>query len=207
MKKDERKLIDKINESNIEIKKFDPSKFEFKEEVKETKKKSSIFGIKILIPIAISCVLILVTQTLGKFTTGGGFLQSNGVNPPIIKPNTGGEGEGPTEDIVDTLDKYFDKYEFKNDTSDGMHENAGLDRVESTLATIYNSAINGEEITSEQKLFINILEKEIANNTYEKESIDLSGYLNMSSKPTQSPSIVVSTYDYVMKTIKEKIDE
>ena len=207
MKKDERKLIDKINESNIEIKKFDPSKFEFKEEVKEPKKKSSIFGIKILIPIAISCALILVIQSMGKFTTGGGFLESNGVNPPIFRPNSGINGEGPTIDTIDTLDEYFNKYEFKDDSSDGMFEIAGLDPVESTLATIYNSAINGEEITSEQKLFIEILEKEVANNTYDKESIDLSDYLSMASKPTQSPSIVVSTYDYVMKTIKEKIDE
>lgn len=213
MKKDERKLLEKINNLNIEKKLLDLNKLEI-EPTNEPKQKS--FNFKFLVPLGISFVLIMMFMSINLQKTGesksdGG---TSSINPPSsVEPNP---GEVPSNSLED----YFNHYGSYGEVTSTPDL---IEKTTSEFIKIFNIANNttndSEDNTTfkeQYALFISALKEGIEEGVITVEDlnlvdIDLSdslpdapSYDGSSSKPNVNVNNV--KYNFMLGIIEDYLE-
>ncbi len=215
MKKDERKLLEKINKVDSIKKNFDP--LIFKIETKEEPKKKK-FNLGFLVPIFASIVIVLLVQSINIKGTNNSepvppsFEGESPSNPsePIIPDAPGSEAPTAPEGPNNALIEYFMIY----DEMDASINISLKDLVNNELKEIGQNILNNKYIDSpnlksQHGLFVEILQEEINNGNFELSDIVLGEeleediYLQASSS---KPEIGNLNKDNMIKCILDYFD-
>lgn len=212
MKKDERKLLEKINNLNIEKKPLNLNKLEI-ESTNEQKQKS--FNFKFLVPLGISFVLIMMFMSINLQKTGEN--KANGGTSSITPPTNAepNPGEVPTNSLED----YFNRYGSYGEVTSTSEL---IEMTRSEFIQIFNLAVNDEsnsesEVNKETyQIFINALKENVEDGVIKVEDlklndIDLSdslpedpSYDASSSKPTDSVNNI--KYNFMLVVIEDYLE-
>ncbi len=201
MKKSEKKLLEKINGLNVEKKPLDLSKINIEPSDEKTEKKK--FNFNFLIPLTISCLLVMVLMSIKLNETGP---QSEKPDLPS-SPSTEASG-------VKSLNEYFEKNYEKDYSFSALSFEM---KVSKELIKIYEQATNeqsDEAINKSQcKLFIELLKESIDNGTLSVGDLLLNegnlgdgeapGVPSVGPNHSTKPDIQISLYESMMKEIDE----
>lgn len=212
MKKDERKLLEKINNLNIEKKPIDLNKIEI-EPTNEPKQKS--FNFKFLVPLGISFVLIMMFMSINLQKTGenkadGG---TSSITPPSdVEPTP---GEVPSNSLED----YFNHYGSYGEVTSSSDL---IEKTTNEFIKIFNLASSEESssdsVTNKEQyqLFITALKEGIEEGVITVEDlnlvdVDLSdslpenpSYDSSSSKPNVNLNNV--KYNFMLGVIEDYLE-
>ena len=205
MKKSEKKLLEKINGLEVEKKPLDLSKINI-EPTNEVKEKKNL-NFNFIIPLIISCLLVVVCMSINLNETGPKeeLPDKPGYSNPSVPSN-------PSE--VSSLSDYFNQYYH----SDDSYDNLSLEtKVSQELIKIYTMATKEDVenvISKDQcKLFMQLLKESVENETISVDSLNLNndflGDGNVPSAPSvgpnvsQKPDAQINLYELMVKEIDE----
>ena len=206
MKKSEKNLLNKINDINIDKKPLDLSKVNIDPNMKDIKEPKN-FNFKFLIPLGVSLVLVMLVMSVNLKQTGGGNQFNQTLNPP---------GSSQVE-VVDTLEKYFNKYGSSLTTESSLSQ-----KINSEFIKIYDVASNDLQDSSDHiinknqySLFINLLKQGITKGDISITDLDLED-VTLDSSSSQNPeigdlnskpdSLAQIKYLYMLEVIEEYLE-
>lgn len=213
MKKDEKKLLDKINNLNIDKKPLDLSKIDIDpnmQEVKETKG----FNFKIFIPIGVSLLLLMFVLSPGLAQTG-----------IVSKPNEGGTSiitppssvdPAPGEVPSNSLEDYFNHYGSYGEVTSTSDL---IEKASSEFIKVFNLASSEESssdnVTNKEQyqLFITALKESIEEGVIKVDDlnlndVDLSEFLpeNPSYDSSSSKPTINVKYNFMLGVIEDYLE-
>ena len=216
MKKDERKLLEKINKIDSVKKNFDPSIFKI--ETKEEPKKKK-FNLGFLVPIFASIVIVLLVQSINIKGTNNsepvppsleGESPSSPSNP--IMPDVPGS-ESPTapEDPNNALIEYFMLYEDMDaSVSISLKDLVNNELKEIAQNILDNKYLDSPNLKSQHGLFVEILQDEITKGNFKLSDIvlgeDLEEDIYYQASASSKPEIGNLNKEYITKYILEYFD-